>query len=464
MQTAHELPNVTARPGNLEAVLQQIVRKTGVPGISAALVHDGQVTCAAAGLRRTSTPAPMGTESRFMMGSLGKFLFALSAMESIVANELDCDAPLLAYLPELRGCDMGRSVALRHLMSHTSGVYWRADGPFANHVFNADWPSMVQRCAAARPLFAPGAAFSYDAPNYVLCGEILRRLHGAAPRDLIRTRILDPLGIECSGTLDTEKADWFVEGHTATTGGGFAPVDPAVIAEPWESACSSLTISMPDLAKIAATVMDARDTTSAMLSPAARRMLLTQTIELPIAPEWPVRDSALTSYGFGCGGHRNRSLGHPGEGAGQCCALHFDPARGIAVAVGVNALAFNVREAALTMLMRSMGFSKGSGASKRPTFERGELPGNYVGGSLGRVVEVRELDSMLICRLGAAQGTTEPGASDKKIPVIRFHLTDEGHAELDEQSRQFPVCFFREPGGTTPCLLAGAVSYRRSVE
>jgi hypothetical protein len=83
---------------------------------------------------------------------------------------------------------------------------------------------------------------------------------------------------------------------------------------------------------------------------------------------------------------------------------------------------------------------------------------------MGRVVEVREQDSALVCRFVTSQEASRSGAPEIKFPVVRFHLTDEGYAELDEQSRQFPMCFFREPGGTTPCLFAGAVCYRRSVE
>lgn len=394
------------------------------------------------------------------MGSMGKFLFCMSAMESIVSHQIDCNAALGTYLPELKDSEMGRNVALWHLMSHTSGCYQRAGDLLEAVESNADWASVVRRSIAARPLFAPGTAFSYDVPNYVLCGEILRRLHGLAPRDLIRTRILDPLGIECGGTDNAEKPDLLVEGHMPTTSGAFELAEPDEISELWEAASSSLPVSMPDLARIAAAVMDAPGA-GAVLSADARGSLLTQSIVLPVGQEWPVRDCALMSYGFGCGKHRNRTLGHPGERAGQCCALHFDPERKIAVAVGVNARALGVRDATLTMLMRSLGCSNDSASSKRPTFERGELPGDYVGGSMGRVVEVREQDSGLICRFVTSQESAQSDAAERKFPVVRFHLTDEGHAELDEQSRQFPMCFFRDPGGTTPCLFAGAVCYRQ---
>jgi hypothetical protein len=286
-------------------------------------------------------------------------------------------------------------------------------------------------------------------------------VHGVAPRDLIRTRVLDPLGLQYGTDCHSEREGWFVQGHTPTAGGGFEPAEPAEVLDPWEAASSSLTLSMPDLARIAAAIMDVPGTTGSLLSAAARHMLLTQSIELPIAPEWPIRDCALVSYGFGCGLHRNRLLGHPGESSGQCCALHFDPARKVAVAVGVNARAFHVREAALTMLMRAMGCSNDTSVPKRETFEPGELLGNYVGGSMGRIVEVREHDAGLVCRFVSPRETAESGATDKNFPVVRFHVTEEGHAELDEQWRQIPMCFFREPGGTTPCLFAGAVSFRQ---
>jgi D-alanyl-D-alanine carboxypeptidase len=402
----------------------------------------------------------MSGESRFTLGSLGKFLLCVSALESFVTRRLDCTASLDTYLPELRDTPMGRSVALSHLMSHTSGCYHEVQDLGETCDFNADWARLVRRSVAARQLFAPGTAFSYDTPNYVLCGEILRRVHGMAPRDLIRTRVLDPLGIQYSTDRSEDRNGGFVEGHTPTTQGGFEPAEPAEVTELWESASSNMTLSMPDLAKIAEAIMAAPGTAGAILSSAAQAMLFAQCVQLPIAPEWPIRDCALMSYGLGCGRHRNGLLGHPGESSGQCSALHFDPQQRIAVAVGVNARAFHVREVALTMLMRSMGCSNDAAVARRETFERGELLGDYVGGSMGRVVEVREHDGGLVCRFVTPQGA-DGGAADVKFPVVRFHLTDEGHAELDEQWRQIPMCFFREPGGTTPAVFAGAVSYRR---
>jgi len=167
------------------------------------------------------------------------------------------------------------------------------------------------------------------------------------------------------------------------------------------------------------------------------------------------------TYGAGCGRHRNGSLGHHGASPGQLSALHFDPEKGIAVAVGINARAFNVREATLTMLMRSMGCSLDTATLRRATFEHGELPGIYVGGPLGRAIEVRELDSGLICRFITSQESCDMRAMEGRLPEVRFHLSPEGHAERGDQFRQIPMCFFREPGGTIPCLFAGTVCYRR---
>jgi CubicO group peptidase (beta-lactamase class C family) len=462
VQIAHDLPQLKDRPDNLQAALEQIVRKGGVPGISVALWHDGRVTSAAAGARSTRAPASMSTDSRFMMGSLGKFLVCMSAMESIASHQLDADEMLGTYLEELRHSELGRNVTLWHLMSHTSGFYQRAEHLLEALEFNSDWANVVRQSSEARPLFTPGAVFSYDSRNYVLCGEILRRLHGTASRDLIKARILDPLDIEGGDTeSDAKNPEVFVEGHTRTASGTCEPAPKAEVSELWEPASCSLTLSMPDLARIAGAVMGAPGSHSALLSAAARRMLLTQSVELPIGTEWPVRDCTMLTYGSGCGKHRNGSLGHHGASPGQLCALHFDPEKGIAVAVGVNARAFNVRESTLTMLMRSMGCSTDTATLKRATFEPGELPGIYVGGCVGRAIEVREHDSRFICRFISSHETSDSRAMEGKLPEVRFHLTAEGHAERDEQWRQFPMCFFREPGGRSPLLFAGTVCYRQ---
>jgi CubicO group peptidase (beta-lactamase class C family) len=460
---AHESFGSAIQPQQLRTILEQIVEGTGVPGISAALLLDGRIMSAAAGSSATTTPAPMCAESRFALGSTGKFLICAAAMDAIVSHQLDYDAPLRTYLPELAGSGMGNEVALRHLMSHTSGYYQEADG-IADDAFgfNVEWGSIVQRSIAARRQFAPGTVFSYDTPNYVLCGEILRRLHGVSPRHLIRTRILQPLGIDAGQTdSDAGEPGCYVEGHVPSANGGFEPTTPDAVSELWQSACCTLTLSMPDLIAIAAAVMDVPIGAGAILSAPARSRLLTQVVDVPIAPEWPVRDCAAISYGFGCAAHRNGLLGHPGETAGHCCAFLFDPARGVAVAVGVNARAFHAREATLTKLMRALGYASKSCSSKRPTFELSELVGDYVGGGMGRVFQVRAQGLQLICKLALSKGEIGTEALGKPFPEISLRVTNEGHAVLDERSRQMPLCFFREPGGTTPCLIVGQVSYRQ---
>lgn len=459
MNIVRDMESLKAQPHELQAVLQQIMKKTGVPGISAAVLHDGQVTSAAVGLRTTTTPSAMCAESRFRLGSLGKFLFCIVAAESIVSRQLDRDASLRTYLPELGDSEMGRNVALWQVISHTGGCYQKAEDLFEETSEpNGDWASVVRRSIAARRLFAPGAVFSYATPNYVLFGEVLRRLYGSGPRDLIGTRLLDPLGIDWRGTDSSRN----VEGHNPRAGGVYEATSPGVVSELWESASSSLTLSMPDLVMIAASIIDAPIAPRAVLSDPARRILLEQVVELPIAPEWPVRDCAHVSYGFGCAVHRNGLLGHSGVTTGQCSAVHFDPVRRTAVAVGVNAHALGAREAALSMLMRSMGYSSAGAESKRVTFDPGELVGDYVGGVIGRVLEVRADGRELVCQASRRQGITQAEGSRKAFPVIRFQVTDEGHAVLDEPWRAIPVCFFREPGGETPCLFAGTVSYRKT--
>ncbi|NML62752.1 beta-lactamase family protein [Massilia sp. RP-1-19] len=104
------------------------------------------------------------------------------------------DAPLVRYLPECAG--QGRDpITVRHLLTHTSGL------PAGLPAMPA-WQGLARALELAcsrTPTDAPGSAFRYSDVNYILLGELVRRVSGTPLDRFARERIFTPLAMRDSG-------------------------------------------------------------------------------------------------------------------------------------------------------------------------------------------------------------------------------------------------------------------------
>jgi CubicO group peptidase (beta-lactamase class C family) len=108
-------------------------------------------------------------------------------------GQLDLDAPVASYWPEFAAAGKA-DVQVRQLLSHQAGLLG-VDGGFSDEELLAHTP-LAQRLAEQRPLWRPGAGFSYHALTIgTLADELVRRITGrtlaevffddvAAPREI----------------------------------------------------------------------------------------------------------------------------------------------------------------------------------------------------------------------------------------------------------------------------------------
>ena len=110
---------------SMDSLLHSFIKSRAVLGAAAVLLRGGK-TVYAGGAGRTSVEEG-GTEitphTLFAYGSIAKNLCATLVMRLVERGLLDLDTPVVNYLPGFRfsDADHGKSVTLRHLLSHTSG-------------------------------------------------------------------------------------------------------------------------------------------------------------------------------------------------------------------------------------------------------------------------------------------------------------------------------------------------------
>jgi CubicO group peptidase (beta-lactamase class C family) len=210
----------------MQEELEALVAKHGVPGAVAAVWRDGELQTAAAGARNLNTGDPMTVDTAFLTGSITKVWMTTMVMTLVEEGVLSLDTPLQEYAPEVQfGAD--RDVAARltfeHLVNHSSGV---DSGDW--FIRTRRYPDGVDDYVAAlahRPkLTEPGVVSSYNNAGWVVGEAVLRKLTGKNFHELMRERVLEPLGLART-VFSAEEAilDATAIGSFPTPDGGHEP-------------------------------------------------------------------------------------------------------------------------------------------------------------------------------------------------------------------------------------------------
>jgi D-alanyl-D-alanine carboxypeptidase len=189
-----------ARP-ELERRLDRVV-DAGAPGV-VALVNDGRrrgrdraVWQGASGVADLRTRRPMRPQDRYRVGSVTKSFVATVALQLVAEGRLSLSDTVERWLPGL--LPYGRSVTVRQLLNHTSGVPDNTLTPslelFQGNRFRSWRPrELVALVAGQPPDFPPGSSWSYSNTGYVLAGMIIERVTGRRLGSELERRIFRPL-------------------------------------------------------------------------------------------------------------------------------------------------------------------------------------------------------------------------------------------------------------------------------
>jgi len=161
----------------------------------------------AAGL--DSSGRPWQATARFDVGSITKTFVATLVLALVEEEKLGLDDEARMHLPA-RFESVG-AVTMRSLLNHTSGL----PDFFEDAAFVAKWqeegsgrlwdPEDLIAISLGLPPHDPGS-FSYANSNYVLAGLVIESVAGRPIGELLRNRILDPLGLTATQLPATANA------------------------------------------------------------------------------------------------------------------------------------------------------------------------------------------------------------------------------------------------------------------
>jgi uncharacterized protein YbbC (DUF1343 family)/CubicO group peptidase (beta-lactamase class C family) len=180
----------------VDAIINDAVQTGLIPGAVVAIGHNGQVLYRNAYGSRTLIPhrEPMTLDTIFDAASLTKVIATTPCvMKLFEQGKLRIDDPVTKYLPEFQG---GQSdITVRLLMTHFSGL-----PPDLDLVPRwTGYETGIQKALTVKPTAPPGARFVYSDINFILMGEIVRRLSGESLAQFAHDEVFAPLGMTDTG-------------------------------------------------------------------------------------------------------------------------------------------------------------------------------------------------------------------------------------------------------------------------
>jgi CubicO group peptidase (beta-lactamase class C family)/D-alanyl-D-alanine dipeptidase len=196
-------PDVPARKDYAEIVdalrpfIQREMSEKELPALSIALVDDQQIVWAQGfGTADSQTKRPATAETVYRIGSVSKLFTDIAIMQLVERGELSLDAPITAYLPELRPRNsFGTPVTLRQLMSHRSGLL--REPPVGNY-FETTQPSLaatVRSLNDTELVFPPNTHTKYSNAAIAVVGYVLEVYSQQPFAKYLKTFVLDPMGL-----------------------------------------------------------------------------------------------------------------------------------------------------------------------------------------------------------------------------------------------------------------------------
>lgn len=178
------------KTAEIESAILNAIKENALPGAVLYIESDGRVYHNAFGSRAlVPTNEPMSIDTIFDLASLTKVIAtAPSIMLLAERGKLNIDDPVKKYIPEFNGegCE---EITIRHLLTHFSGLR-------AGISPKPEWQGYelgIAKACQEKPINKPGTTFRYSDINFILLGEIVRRVSGLPLNEFAKNEIFLPL-------------------------------------------------------------------------------------------------------------------------------------------------------------------------------------------------------------------------------------------------------------------------------
>ena len=206
----HPSLSVRARPQDerarqVDALFREYDRPDS-PGAAIVVVQDGKIILQREyGSANLEYGIPITPQSIFHVGSVAKQFTGFSVLQLEDQRRVSLDDDVRKYLPEVP--DFGKTITLRHLLHHQSGLREQETLFQMSGISTADvieTSQILKLVGRQKELnFSPGTDISYCNTGYVLLAQVVEKVTGKSFREWTRTNIFEPLGMKHSQFNDS---------------------------------------------------------------------------------------------------------------------------------------------------------------------------------------------------------------------------------------------------------------------
>ena len=174
-----------------------------------------KLTSFAYGVRNSETKEELKADDLFEVGSITKNFTAVTMLLLQEEGKIDLDETIDTWFPDF---EKGDIITVRMLLNHTSGIMEMSE------VMD---PEDVVEDVNGRFDFEPGTSWTYINANFVLAGLIMSEVAGKPAHEVIREKIIDPLGLTHTFMKGFEEhsAENKAHGHAYDAHGNIVPYE-----------------------------------------------------------------------------------------------------------------------------------------------------------------------------------------------------------------------------------------------
>jgi CubicO group peptidase (beta-lactamase class C family) len=193
----------------VDAAVRAEMEQEKIPGLALGVYRDGKIVRAEGyGFANLEWDAPVGPDTLFQSGSVGKQFAATAIMMLVESGKVGLDDSIRKYFPDAP--DSWKPIAVRNLLTHTSGLAeyeseerTKPGAPFYLRLDVTE--DQLYRKITQLPIeFKPGEAWAYRNTNYVLLGILIRKVTGEFYGDYLKEKIFAPLGMVSTRIISEE--------------------------------------------------------------------------------------------------------------------------------------------------------------------------------------------------------------------------------------------------------------------
>ena len=210
-----------AHLARIDTIVEAEIAAGQLPGAVVHVARSGKLVWSRAYGNRALEPAlePMTTETLFDLASLTKVVAtATSVMVLVDRGLVRLGDPVARYVPEF-AANGKRAITVEQLLIHRSGLI--ADNELRDY---EEGPAKaMENLWRLAPIAAVGSRFIYSDVNYIVLGELVRRVSGKPLDQFAEEAIFAPLGMSSTGFNPLQRFGAAIGSRTAPTekrGGG----------------------------------------------------------------------------------------------------------------------------------------------------------------------------------------------------------------------------------------------------